>query len=224
MRKSISIGRAPESSIRIDQRWDKVSNRHADIERDGDRFILYDHSTNGTVVGGVTVHNGNMRIYPGQRIVLAKQYELDWDTIYSYLPNTSTDPVINPSRQTARHNTPVTPSNPVTTDPPQRRRSNYDIDGELRKWNWGAFLLGWVWCVGHKIYWPILFLIIPIIGPLCCSIYLGVKGSRLVWDKTDMFNGDIEAFKRNRHNWNVAGLVVLIVVFVLYFIIGLSSY
>lgn len=87
MSKKINIGRASDNTVRVDERWDMVSNYHADIERNGDEFTLYDHSTNGTKVNGQEVHGSSMRIYPGQRIVLGKQFELDWYVIKTYLPD-----------------------------------------------------------------------------------------------------------------------------------------
>ena len=84
--KRISIGRDPQSDMVIDERWDTVSNEHADIElRDGN-LIFYDHSSNGTVINKQKIHNTNVGIYPGDVILLAGRFELTWDIINQFFP------------------------------------------------------------------------------------------------------------------------------------------
>lgn len=93
-KKKISIGRNPQSDIVVDDRWDMVSNEHADIElRDGD-LIFLDHSTNGTVINKQKIHNTNVGIYPGDLIMLAGKYELNWETINQYFPQSQRPTVI----------------------------------------------------------------------------------------------------------------------------------
>lgn len=41
--KRITIGRAPGSNIRIEERWDTVSNEHAEIEAIGNSLLFYDY-------------------------------------------------------------------------------------------------------------------------------------------------------------------------------------
>lgn len=90
----ISIGRDPMSDIVVDESWDTVSNEHADIElRDGS-LIFYDHSSNGTVINKQKIHNTNVGIYPGDLILLAGKYELKWDVIYQYFPQSQRPTVI----------------------------------------------------------------------------------------------------------------------------------
>ncbi|NLI80250.1 MAG: FHA domain-containing protein [Deltaproteobacteria bacterium] len=64
----ISIGRSPECQIRFPADLTVVSRKHADIVRDGNRFKLTDHSTNGTFVNGKRVEeaflkNGDVLIF-----------------------------------------------------------------------------------------------------------------------------------------------------------------
>ena len=48
----ISVGRHPSATVRFPANLNVVSRQHADIVRDGNRFKLVDHSTNGTFVNG----------------------------------------------------------------------------------------------------------------------------------------------------------------------------
>ena len=86
-RNSITIGRDSRNDIRIDERWDTVSNEHADIELRGDRLIFTDHSSNGTIINGQKIHHDHVGIYPNDKILLAGVYELDWNVINRYFPN-----------------------------------------------------------------------------------------------------------------------------------------
>lgn len=93
-KKKISIGRDPLSDIVVDDYWDTVSNEHADIElRDGD-LIFYDHSSNGSVINKQKIHNTNVGIYPGDSIMLAGKYELKWEIINQYFPQSQRPTVI----------------------------------------------------------------------------------------------------------------------------------
>ena len=56
---------------------------------------------------------------------------------------------------------------------------------ELNKFNWGAFLLNWIWGIMHRKYVTLLYFvacIFPIIGPLAISIWFGVMGNRWAWN------------------------------------------
>lgn len=82
----IKIGRSPDSNVVIDERWDTVSNDHADIElRNGD-LVFVDHSSNGTIINKQKIHNREVGIYPGDSIMLAGVYELKWNLISGYFP------------------------------------------------------------------------------------------------------------------------------------------
>ena len=85
-KRKITIGRAPESDIVIDQFWDTVSNEHAEIEMHDGGLVFNDHSSNGTIINKQTVHNTDVGIYPGDVILLAGKYELTWDVINRFFP------------------------------------------------------------------------------------------------------------------------------------------
>lgn len=84
--RKITIGRAPESDIVIDQFWDTVSNEHAEIEMHDGGLVFNDHSSNGTIINKQTIHNTDVGIYPGDVILLAGKYELTWDVINQHFP------------------------------------------------------------------------------------------------------------------------------------------
>lgn len=87
MDKKLTIGRDQRSDVRIDERWDTVSNNHADIVLQGDALLFTDHSTNGTVINGQKIHNTSVGIYPGDKIMLAGVFQLDWIVISQYFPH-----------------------------------------------------------------------------------------------------------------------------------------
>ena len=66
------------------------------------------------------------------------------------------------------------------------------IPPEIDRWNWGAFLLNWIWGVGNNTFIALLTLV-PIVGFVMLFV-LGAKGSRWAWR-----NGrwdSVEHFKR----------------------------
>ena len=80
---------------------------------------------------------------------------------------------------------------------------------ELNKWNWGAFVFGWVWGIGNKCYISLLQLIpIPLIG-LIMSIIMGVNGTRWAFDNSD--DRDLRSVLATQRTWNRAGLVLVII-------------
>lgn len=245
----ITIGRDSRCDVHIDERWDTVSNQHADIERQGDMLLFYDHSSNGTVINGQKIHNTTVSIYPGDKILLAGVFELTWEVINRYFPyhnrptvtrNIHGENSAESGRKTVQWNTrpsdedryrradsgrKTEPFN-YEVNPPQRpassqnRSDSYgqanaysqaDIDKALEKWNWGAFFCSWLWAVVHKIYWPLLILVvgcIPYIGQvcsLCLCVYLGLKGSKLGWESG--IYKDFESYERIQRKWAIGGLI-----------------
>jgi hypothetical protein len=50
-----------------------------------------------------------------------------------------------------------------------------DIPEEIDRWNWGAFLLNWIWGLGNNTFIALLTLV-PFVG-LVMPFVLGAKGS-----------------------------------------------
>lgn len=265
--QGISIGRSPECDVVVDERWDTVSNEHAHIKSRDGVLVYADHSSNGTVINRQKIHNREVEIYPGDVILLAGVYELGWNVINGYFPQSKRPTVIHnirgeredtDSRRTVRVNAAGDPggasSRPTerrdewrrpTVDPKSDRRldsynDNYGrenaysqagMDAYLGKWNWGAFLATWIWGVGNGIYWPLCVIplaFIPYLGQvaaLAISVYLGLRGSRLAWEKGS--HGDFQSFVRSQKRWIVIGVVILLLgiavtAFNLYFIMQLA--
>ena len=79
------------------------------------------------------------------------------------------------------------------------------IPPEIDRWNWGAFLLSWIWGVGNNTFIALLALI-PIFGQLVMPFVLGAKGSRWAWR-----NGrwdSVEHFKRVQRLWAIWGVII----------------
>lgn len=88
MATKISIGRDPKNAICIDQRYDTVSNSHADIVDDEEGLLFTDHSSNGTIINNQKIRGTSVHIYQGDKIFLAGVYELQWHEINRYFPQT----------------------------------------------------------------------------------------------------------------------------------------
>jgi hypothetical protein len=79
-----------------------------------------------------------------------------------------------------------------------------EIPAELDRWNWGAFLLNWIWGVGNNTFIALL-MFVPFVG-LVMPFVLGAKGSRWAWR-----NGrwdSVEHFKRVQRLWAIWGVVI----------------
>jgi len=113
----------------------------------------------------------------------------------------------------------------------------------INHWNWGGFLLSWLWAFYHRmpswgiislilefisfcyiimlpfiIILPVLFIpIIPILK-FAVSLYLGLKGGQLAW-KARSFQSVDEFFLVQRA-WAIAGVIVLVIMIVIAMIIG----
>jgi hypothetical protein len=80
------------------------------------------------------------------------------------------------------------------------------IPPEIDRWNWGAFLLSWIWGVGNNTFIALLTLV-PIVGFVMLFV-LGAKGSRWAWR-----NGrwdSVEHFKRVQRLWAIWGVIIWI--------------
>ncbi len=87
-----------------------------------------------------------------------------------------------------------------------------EIPPELDRWNWGAFLLNWIWGIGNNTFIALLTLV-PGFG-IVMMFVLGIKGSRWAWR-----NGrwdSIEHFKHVQHRWAIWGVVLWLGAIVLF--------
>jgi hypothetical protein len=96
------------------------------------------------------------------------------------------------------------------SDPPIRPDPKA-IPAEIDRWNWGAFLLNWIWGIGNNTYIALLALI-PGVSFIMLFV-LGAKGSAWAWR-----NGrwdSVEHFKRVQRKWAIWGAVLWIGMLVL---------
>jgi len=82
------------------------------------------------------------------------------------------------------------------------------VPEEIKKWNWGAFLLPWIWGIGNNV-WIALLCFIPYVNFIMIFV-LGAKGSEWAWQKKRW--DSIEHFKDVQKKWAIAGLVLFIFV------------
>ena len=90
------------------------------------------------------------------------------------------------------------------------------VPQEIKKWNWGAFMMNIIWGLGNKSYLPLLCLI-PIFNIVWVFV-CGVKGNEWAWKKGNY--SSVQEFMQVQDTWNRAGIfqfIITIVVVVLYF-------
>lgn len=89
--------------------------------------------------------------------------------------------------------------------------SDTPIPPHLNRWNWGAFLLNWIWGIGNSTYIALL-MFVPFVNIVMIFV-LGAKGSRWAW-KNRVW-ADEAHFVRTQRNWAWAGLIIAAVCLVL---------
>lgn len=97
-----------------------------------------------------------------------------------------------------------------------------DVPPEVRRWNWGAFFLTWIWGIGNNVL--IAFLVfVPFLGFIMPFI-LGIKGGEWAWEKKRW--DSLEHFQRVQRIWAWVGLgvflwVVATIAGILFFVFSL---
>lgn len=79
------------------------------------------------------------------------------------------------------------------------------VPAEVDRWNWGAFLLTWIWGVGNNTLVALL-MFVPLVN-LVMPFVLGAKGSSWAWRNKKWES--IEQFKAIQRSWTRWGLIVL---------------
>lgn len=80
------------------------------------------------------------------------------------------------------------------------------VPPELDRWNWGAFVLNWIWGLGNRTYIALLCFV-PFLN-LVMPFVLGARGSRWAW-QNDRWDS-IEHFKRVQRRWAIAAAALAI--------------
>jgi hypothetical protein len=79
-----------------------------------------------------------------------------------------------------------------------------EIPPELDRWNWGAFLLNWIWGIGNSVFIALLAFI-PLVN-IVIVIMLGLRGSRWAWRNRAW--RDVEHFRSVQRKWAIAGVII----------------
>ncbi|MBL8226262.1 MAG: hypothetical protein JNM50_13135 [Chromatiales bacterium] len=79
------------------------------------------------------------------------------------------------------------------------------VPPEVDRWNWGAFLLGWIWGIAHNT-WISLLLFVPVVN-LAMPFVLGARGSRWAWRNRRW--DSVAQFRAVQRRWAIAGVLVL---------------
>ncbi|MBD2725498.1 serine/threonine protein kinase [Nostoc sp. FACHB-892] len=81
---------------------------------------------------------------------------------------------------------------------------NETVPEEILGWNWGAFLMPWLWMWPNQV-WYGLFCFIPH-GWWLMAIALGAKGNEWAWKSRPWRN--VEQFKAHQRGWAIAGILL----------------
>ena len=117
------------------------------------------------------------------------------------------------------------PANPIIMNNSGQGRifdDSVPVPAEIQGWNWGAFLLGFLWSLGNRVWIGLLWAIPYVefirvilqgikgnewvwkIGFLL-AILQGIKGNEWAWKSRSWAN--IEQFKANQREWTIVGLI-----------------
>lgn len=80
------------------------------------------------------------------------------------------------------------------------------IPPELDRWNWGAFLLNWIWGIGNNTYIALL-MFVPVVNVIMPFV-LGAKGSAWAWRNKRW--DSVDHFRRVQRLWAIWGVVGVI--------------
>lgn len=86
------------------------------------------------------------------------------------------------------------------------------VPAEIDRWNWGAFLLNWIWGAANGVYIAFL-MFVPLVN-IVMMFVLGAKGSEWAWRKERW--RDVAHFRRVQRLWAIWGLVAWGAVIVFY--------
>jgi hypothetical protein len=78
------------------------------------------------------------------------------------------------------------------------------VPTDIRRWNWGAFLLNWVWGIGNNT-WIALLCFVPGVG-FVMPFVLGFKGNEWAWRNARW--DSVGHFQRVQRGWAIAGVAV----------------
>ncbi|MCX6004290.1 MAG: hypothetical protein NT082_01240 [Chloroflexi bacterium] len=86
--------------------------------------------------------------------------------------------------------------------------SKSSVPPDLGEWNWGGFLLTWIWGIGNNVWWSFL-VFVPYLGPLVMPWVLAFKGNEWSWQNKRWES--IEHFKKVQRTWMKWSLGITVV-------------
>lgn len=78
------------------------------------------------------------------------------------------------------------------------------VPAEIRRWNWGAFLLSWIWGIGNNTL-AALAVFIPFFG-LIWVFVLGARGSEWAWRNKRW--DSVAQFRHSQRSWAKWGVII----------------
>jgi hypothetical protein len=95
------------------------------------------------------------------------------------------------------------------------------VPPEIRRWNWGAFLLSWIWGIGNSA-WLALLVFVPVFGFVWWFV-VGAKGSEWAWRARRWES--VAQFRAVQRRWAAWGVVALLagIAFTALFVFGVFS-
>lgn len=224
----MTIGRAVENDLQIDQSFGRVSNEHATFEIQDGQLIFIDHSTNGSSINGRNIHHSSIAVQNGDEIVLANSYKVEWPLIRKHFPNLQRrterfdgSQIEIEGRKTEMFGDETIPSAPSIKEThiegsnagQLNEYTQMEVEEYMDKFNFGAFLSSWVWALCNHIYWPLIIIpisLVPYIGQIAslflCS-YLGINGNRMAWNKSKT---TFDKFRSNQRKWIWIGIFLFL--------------
>ena len=106
---------------------------------------------------------------------------------------------------------------------PSTCKSDPEMLGRIRGWNWGAFLFSWIWAFGHNLVgigMLTFFFATPPFG-IIAMVLLGLYGNELAW-KSKHYES-IEQFRSQEAKWTTAAFVVFFAIIGLAFLLMLIA-
>lgn len=86
------------------------------------------------------------------------------------------------------------------------------VPAEIDRWNWGAFLLNWIWGIGNNTFIALL-MFVPFVN-FAMPFVLGAKGSAWAWRNKRWES--IEAFRATQRKWALWGLAAIVIFIALF--------
>ena len=79
------------------------------------------------------------------------------------------------------------------------------VPAEIDRWNWGAFLLNWIWGIGNNTFIALL-MFVPLVNVVMAFV-LGAKGSAWAWRNKRW--DSVDQFRKVQRKWALWAVVVL---------------